>query len=68
LRNLKDKSLVKLSENGYLVMHDQLWDMGWKFAKIKFKKWLWDFFLKSFQCLQHKEVIITIPHGDRMLF
>jgi hypothetical protein len=28
LRNLKDRSLVKLSDNGYLVMHDQLQDMG----------------------------------------
>ncbi len=37
LWNLKDRSLVKLSENGYLVMHEQLWDMGWKFATIKQK-------------------------------
>jgi hypothetical protein len=68
LQNLKDRSLGKLSENGYLVMHDQLWDMGWKFATIKQKNRLWDSKKESFQCLQHKEVIITIPHGDRMLF
>jgi hypothetical protein len=28
LQNLKNRSLVKLSENAYLVMHNQLWDMG----------------------------------------
>jgi hypothetical protein len=56
---------VKLSENGDLVMHDQLQDMGRKIAR---KNRLWDSKKESFQCLQHKEVIITIPHGDRMLF
>ncbi len=35
LQNLKDRSLVKLSENGNLVMHDQLRDMGRKFARKK---------------------------------
>ncbi len=64
LQNLKDRSLVKLSENGNLVMHNQLRDMGRKFAR---KNQLWDSKKESFQCLQHKEVIITIPHGDRML-
>jgi hypothetical protein len=68
LQNLKDRSLVKLSENGNLVMHDQLRDMGRKFATIEEKNRLWDSKKESFQCLQHKEVIITIPHGDRMLF
>jgi hypothetical protein len=33
LQNLKDRSLVKLSENGNLVMHDQLQDMGRKIAR-----------------------------------
>jgi hypothetical protein len=42
LQNLKNRSLVKLSENAYLVMHNQLWDMGWKFATIKQKNQLWD--------------------------
>jgi hypothetical protein len=64
LRNLKDRSLVKLSENGNLVMHDQLRDMGRKFSR---KNRLWDSKKESFQCLQHKEVIITTAHGDRML-
>jgi hypothetical protein len=68
LQNLKDRSLVKLNENGYLVMHDQLWYTGWKFATIKQKNRLWNSKKERFQCLQHKEVIITIPHGDRMLF
>jgi Leucine-rich repeat (LRR) protein len=53
LWNLKDRSLVKPSENGNLVMHDQLRDMGWKFAR---KNRLWDSKKESFQCLQHKEV------------
>ncbi len=42
LWNLKDRSLVKLNENDYLVIHDQLWDMAWKFATIKQKNRLWD--------------------------
>jgi hypothetical protein len=65
LQNLKDRSLVKLSENGNLVMHDQLRDMGRKFAR---NNRLWDSKKESFQCLQNKEVITTIPHDDRMLF
>jgi hypothetical protein len=68
LRNLKDRSLVKLSENGNLVMHDQLRDTGRKIATIEQKNQLWDSKKEKFQCLQHKEVIITIPHGDIMLF
>jgi hypothetical protein len=48
LRNLKDRSLVKLSDNGYLVMHDQLQDMGWKFATIKQPNRLWDSKKESF--------------------
>jgi len=50
---LKDRSLVKLSENGDLVMHDQLRDMGRKIAR---KNRLWDSKKESFQCLQHKKV------------
>jgi hypothetical protein len=65
LQNLIDRSLVKLSENGNLVMHDQLRDMGRKIAR---NNRLWDSKKESFQCLQHKEVIITIPHVDKMLF
>jgi hypothetical protein len=61
LRNLKARSLVKLSEDGNLVMHDQLRDMGRKFAR---NNRLWDSKKESFQCLQRKEVIVTIPHGD----
>jgi energy-coupling factor transporter ATP-binding protein EcfA2 len=68
LRNLKDRSLVKLSENGNLVVHDQLRDMGRKFATVQQKTRLWDSKKESFQCLQHKKVIITIPHGNRILF
>ncbi|CAK9278148.1 unnamed protein product [Sphagnum jensenii] len=56
LQNLKDRSLVKLNENGNLVMHDQLRDMGRKFATIEEKNRLWDSKKESFQCLQHKEV------------
>jgi hypothetical protein len=37
LQNLKERSLVKLSENGNLVMHNQLRDMGRKFAMIEQK-------------------------------
>ncbi len=65
LQNLKDRSLVKLNENGNIVMHGQLRDMGRKLAR---KNRLWDSKKESFQCLQHKEVTIKIPHGDRMLF
>jgi len=32
LRNLKDRSLVKITEDGYLNMHEQLKDMGQKIA------------------------------------
>jgi hypothetical protein len=68
LRNLKDRSLVKQNEIGNLVMHDQLQDMGRKIATIEKKNRLWDSKKESFQCLQNKEVITTIPHDDRMLF
>jgi hypothetical protein len=39
---------VKLSENGNLVMHNQLRDMGRKFAMIEQKNWLWDSKKESF--------------------
>jgi hypothetical protein len=68
LQNLKDRSLVKSSENGNLIMHDQLRDMGRKIATCEQKNRLWDSKKESFQCLQHKEVIITIPRGDKILF
>ncbi len=68
LQNLKDRSLVKLSENVNLVMHDQLRGMGRKIATIEQKNRLWDSKKESFQYLQHKEVIIIIPYGDRMSF
>jgi len=68
LRNLKDRSLVKQNEIGNLVMHDRLQDMGRKIATIEEKNRLWDSKKESFQCLQNKEVITTIPHDDRMLF
>jgi hypothetical protein len=32
LRNLKDRSLVKITKDGYLNMHEQLKDMGQKIA------------------------------------
>jgi hypothetical protein len=54
LWNLKDRSLVKLSENGNLVMHDQLQDIGRKCATIEQKNRLWDSKKENFQCLQHK--------------
>jgi len=41
--------------------------MGRKFATIELKN-QWDSNKEIFQCLEHKEVIITIFHGDRMLF
>jgi energy-coupling factor transporter ATP-binding protein EcfA2 len=33
LQNLKDRSLVKVNDKGYLVMHDQLRDMGRQIVK-----------------------------------
>ncbi|KAH8973931.1 hypothetical protein BDL97_01G074300 [Sphagnum fallax] len=71
LKNLKNKSLVKLSENGNLVMHNLLRDMGRKIATIEQKNRLWDSKKESLQCLQHKKVAQKLEgillHGNEDL-
>jgi hypothetical protein len=42
LQNLKDRSLVKVKEDGNLSIHDQLRDMGRKFAIQEEKNRIWD--------------------------
>jgi Leucine-rich repeat (LRR) protein len=42
LQNLKDRSLVKIKEDGNLFMHDQLRDMGRKFAIQEENNRIWD--------------------------
>jgi len=42
LQNLKDRSLVKVKEDGNLSIHDQLRDMGRKFAIREEKNRIWD--------------------------
>jgi hypothetical protein len=56
LQNWKNRSLVRVNENGNLVMHDRLQEMGRKFATFEQKNRLWDSKKESFQCLQDKEV------------
>jgi hypothetical protein len=43
LRNLKDRSLVKITKDGHLNMHEQLKDMGQKIAmEQKSRIFLWN--------------------------
>ncbi len=57
LQNLKDRSLVKVKEDGNLFMHDQLRDMGRKFAIQEEKNRIWDP-ETNLQILHEQEVII----------
>jgi hypothetical protein len=57
LQNLKDRSLVKVKENGNLSIHDQLRDMGRKFAIQEEKNRVWDP-KTNLQILYEQEVII----------
>jgi hypothetical protein len=58
LQNLKDRSLVKINKDGNLFMHDQLRDMGRKFAIQEEKNRIWDP-KTNLQILHEQEVIIT---------
>ncbi len=58
LQNLKDRFLVKVNKDGNLIMHDQLRDMGRKFAIQKEKNRIWDP-ETNLQILHEQEVIIT---------
>ncbi len=58
LQNLKVRSLVKINEDGNLFMHDQLRDMGRKFAIQEEKNRIWDP-KTNLQILHEQKVIIT---------
>jgi hypothetical protein len=58
LQNLKDRSLIKVNKDGNLTMHDQLRDMGRKFAKEEEENRIWDP-ETNLQNLQEQKVIIT---------
>jgi len=58
LQNLKDRSLLKVNKDGNLIMHDQLRDMGRKFAKEEEENRIWDP-ETNLQNLQEQKVIIT---------
>jgi len=58
LQNLKDRFLVKVNKDGNLIMHDQLRDMGRKFAIQKEKNRIWDP-KTNLQILHEQKVIIT---------
>jgi len=58
LQNLKDRSLVKVNKDGNLIMHDQLRDMGQKFAIEEEKNRIWDP-ETNLQILYEQKVIIT---------
>ncbi len=58
LQNLKDRSLVKVNKDGNLIMHDQLRDMGRKFAKEEEKNRIWDP-ETNLQILHEQKVIIN---------
>jgi hypothetical protein len=61
LQNLKDRSLVKVKEDGNLYIHDQLRDMGRKFAIQEEKNRIWD--LKTnLKYFHEQEVIITLSN------
>jgi hypothetical protein len=58
LQNLKDRFLVKVNKDGNLIMHDQLRDMGRKFAIQEEKNRIWDP-KTNLQILHEQKVIIT---------
>jgi hypothetical protein len=58
LQNLKDRFLVKVNKDGNLIMHDQLRDMGRKFAIQEEKNRIWDP-EKHLRILLEPKVIIT---------
>ncbi len=60
LQNLKDRSLVKVKEDGNFYVHDQLRDMGRKFAIREEKNRIWD--LETNLQYFHEEVIITLSN------
>ncbi len=60
-QNLKDRSLVKINKNGNLIMHDQLRDMGRKFAIQEEKNRIWDP-ETNLQILLEQKVIITMSN------
>jgi hypothetical protein len=61
LQNLKDRSLVKVKEDGNLSIHDQLRDMGRKFAIQEEKNRIWDL-ETNLQNFYEQEVIITLSN------
>ncbi|CAM6008121.1 unnamed protein product [Sphagnum balticum] len=61
LQNLKDRSLVKVKEDGQLSIHDQLRDMGRKFAIREEKNRIWDL-ETNLQIFHEQEVIITLSN------
>jgi GTPase SAR1 family protein len=61
LQNLKDRSLVKIKEDGNLFIHDQLRDMGRKFAIQEEKNRIWDL-ETNFKYFHEQEVIITLSN------
>ncbi len=61
LQNLKDRSLVKVNKDGNLIMHNQLRDMGRRFAIQEEKNRIWDP-ETNLQILHEQKVIITTPN------
>jgi len=61
LQNLKDRSLIKVNKDGNLIMHDQLRDMGQKFAIREEKNRIWDL-ETNFKYFHEQEVIITLSN------
>jgi hypothetical protein len=61
LQNLKDRSLVKVKEDGNLYIHDQLRDMGRKFAIQEEKNRIWDL-ERNLKYFHEQEVIITLSN------
>jgi len=61
LQNLKDRSLVKVKKDGNLFIHDQLRDMGRKFAIQEEKNRIWDL-ETNLQNFHEPEVIITLSN------
>jgi hypothetical protein len=59
LQNLKDRSLVKVNKDGNLTMHDQLRDMGRKFAIQEEKNRIWDP-KTNLQILQEQKVASSL--------
>jgi hypothetical protein len=61
LQNLKDRSLVKVKEDGNLSIHDQLRDMGRKFAIQKEKNRICNL-ETNFKYFHEQKVIITLSN------